>query len=269
VHSYISAAHKTLLEANRLASFDNLWGYRRDWFETPNDDRNGWSGVSKISLQSADRGALGVFLKRQQNYVRRTFLHPFTGESTFTCEFRALQFLLKHGVAVPKPIFFDEKSSQQGLQAVLMTEELVGYRPLDMVIEELLKNPDATRKSMQALILSVAKAVRKLHYARVQHRALYPKHLFINTDNPESPDVVIIDLEKARIKLMPVMRTVQDVSTLDRHLQGLSRTQRLYFFKYYCEVEKLSFWTKLLCKLVLRRSNKVKPASASSPIIAA
>jgi tRNA A-37 threonylcarbamoyl transferase component Bud32 len=256
LQSYISSKRKTLLDANHLGSFETLWRYQSEWFEAPNDDRNGWSGVNRLSLSSPDGESLGVFLKRQQNYVRRTFLHPFTGESTFTCEFRTMRFLLKRGVPVPKPVFFDEKPSVNGLQAILMTEELVGYRPLDVVIEELFNRPDAKLRAKRVLIASVAKAVHKLHYARIQHRALYPKHLFVNIENPENPDVVIIDLEKARIKLMPLMRTLQDVSTLNRRLSDLSRTHRLYFFKHYCGVDKLGPWTKLVCRLLLWRSHK-------------
>lgn len=266
MQSYISSKRKTLLNVNHLGSFETLWGYQSEWFEAPNDDRNGWSGVNRLSLSSPDGESLGVFLKRQQNYVRRTFLHPFTGESTFTCEFRTMRFLLKRGVPVPKPVFFDEKPSAKGLQAILMTEELVGYRPLDVVIEELFNRPDTTLKAKRALIASVARAVHKLHYARIQHRALYPKHLFVNMENSENPDVVIIDLEKARIKLMPLMRTLQDVSTLNRRLSDLSRTHRLYFFKHYCGVDKLGPWTKLVCRLVLWRSHKAdRPSHASTP----
>ncbi|CAG0957415.1 Protein InaA [Methylophilaceae bacterium] len=259
---------KGLLDANQLGDFDRLWDYRSEWFETPNDDRNGWSGVNRLLLALPDGEQLGFFLKRQQNYVRRTFFHPFTGESTFACEFRTISYLLNRGVPVPRPVFFDEKSSSEGLKAILVTEELVGYRPLDAVLDAWFTQPGSPIKAKRALIGSVAQAVKKLHYARIQHRALYPKHLFVNVTRPESPDVVIIDLEKARIKLMPIMRTLQDLSTLNRRMDGLSKVNRLYFFKQYYGVARLGFWTKLVCKLILWRSRKctkVPHASAFEP----
>lgn len=264
MQSYVSAMSKDLLDANQLGDFDHLWVSQGEWFEAPNSDRNGWSGVNRLSLKMPSGEQLGVFLKRQQNYMRRTFFHPFTGESTFACEFRVISYLLKRGVPVPKPVFFDAKASSEGTKAILVTEELTGYRALDVVLEELFKQPGAPIKTKKALISSVAQVVRKLHHARIQHRALYPKHLFVNMEEPESPQIAIIDLEKARIKFIPVMRTVQDLSTLNRRLEGLSKSYRLYFFKQYYGGGQLGFWTKLVCKIILMRSQK-PPRPLHSP----
>lgn len=257
MQSYISA-RKDLLEANQLGDFEHLWGYQSEWFEAPNDDRNGWSGVNRLLLKLPTGEELGVFLKRQQNYMRRTFLHPFTGESTFACEFRVIRYLMKHGVPVPRPVFFDAIASKEGTKAILVTEELNGYRSLDIVLQELFKQPGAPIKTKKALLSCVAQVVKKLHHARIQHRALYPKHLFVNMEEPESPQIAIIDLEKARIKFIPVMRTIQDLSTLNRRLEGLSKSYRLYFFKQYYGGVKLGFWTKLVCKIILWRCQKSK-----------
>lgn len=256
LHTFISSERKRLLDANQLSEFDRWWECNSDWFEAPNNDRNGWSGVNRLSLKMPDGEALAVFLKRQQNYVRRTFLHPFTGESTFACEFKTILFLLKRGVPVPKPVFFEERSSSEGLKAVLVTEELTDYRPLDEVIQQLSAVDANSRQLKRALIRSVAQAVHKLHHARIQHRALYPKHLFVNITEPENPDTVIIDLEKARIKFLPIMRTLQDLGTLNRDLHHLSNTERLYFFKQYYGIKQLGFWTKMVFRLIRKRSIK-------------
>jgi hypothetical protein len=256
LQTFISPERKRLLDANQLGEFERWWECRSDWFEAPNNDRHGWSGVNRLLLNSADGEALVVFLKRQQNYVRRTFLHPFTGESTFACEFKTMLFLLKRGVPVPKPVFFQQRPSAEGLQAVLVTEELTNYQPLDEVILKLSQTDANSRKVKRALIRSVAQALRKLHHARIQHRALYPKHLFINITDPENPETVIIDLEKARIKLLPVMRTLQDLATLNRDLHHLSSTERLYFFKQYYGIDRLGPWTKLVFSLIRKRSIK-------------
>src|SRR5690606_7319378 len=106
----------------------------------------------------------------------------------------------------------------------------------------------------KALIRSVALAVHKLHYARIQHRALYPKHLSVKVTDTGMVDTVIIDLEKARIKFLPIMRTLQDLGTLNRDVLQLSNTQRLYFFKHYYGIEKLTPWSKLVFRLIRKRS---------------
>jgi tRNA A-37 threonylcarbamoyl transferase component Bud32 len=258
LQAYISSTLKNQLEANQLGDFDHLWNYRGDWFESPNQGRGGWSGVNRLVLDMPDGGQLGLFLKRQQNYIRRTFLHPFSGVATFSCEYKTISHLQNHGVPVPTLVFFGQKSSAEGARAILMTEELLGYRSVDRVAKEVLLNPAYTRRQKQAVITCAAKAVRSLHEARVQHRALHSKHLLVNMVNPDAPKAVIIDFEKARIKLFPLSRTRRDLATLNRDIAGLSRTTRLYFFKQYLGVEKLGFWSKLLCRLVISRSRKPK-----------
>lgn len=256
MQSYISSTLKSLLEANQLGDFDHLWNYRGEWFESPNHGRGGWSGVNRLALDMPDGNELGLFLKRQQNYIRRTFLHPFTGVATFSCEFKTISHLLNRGVPVPTLVFFDQKSPQEGIQAILVTEELLGYRSLDRVTKEVLLDPACPRAQKKALIRSVADTVKSLHKARVQHRALHSKHLLVNMSNPEAPRTVIIDFEKARIKLFPITRSLRDLATLDRDLAGLSRATKLYFFKQYIGVDKLGPWARLLCRLVTRRSQK-------------
>ncbi len=258
MQAYISPTLKNQLEANQLGDFDHLWNYRGEWFESPNQDRGGWSGVNRLVLDLPDGGQLGLFLKRQQNYVRRTFLHPFSGVATFACEFKTIMHLQRHGVPVPTLAFFQQRSSKEGTQALLMTEELLGYRSVDCVAAEVLLNPAYTHRQKQVAITCAAKAVRSMHKARVQHRALHSKHLLINMVNPDVPKAVIIDFEKARIKLFPVTRSLRDLATLNRDITGLSRTTRLYFFKQYLGVEKHGFWSKLLCRLVISRSRKPK-----------
>lgn len=66
-------------------SFDRLWSLPKNWFDTPNEARGGWSGVTRTELDTR-KGKTKVFVKRQQNYTSRTWRHPFRGISTFQKE---------------------------------------------------------------------------------------------------------------------------------------------------------------------------------------
>ena len=59
--------------------FDTIWQLDTDWFEPPNHRRGGWSGVVKYVLETT-HGAIDVFIKRQENHVSKTLLHPFKGQ---------------------------------------------------------------------------------------------------------------------------------------------------------------------------------------------
>lgn len=252
--TFITPEYRNLLEHHELDTFERIWTLNAGWFEEPNKRRGGWSGVGRLALQDpAGRGEQGVFLKRQENHTRRTFLHPFRGEPTFSCEFKMMNYLARRGVPVPKPVFF---AQQANLQAALMTEELVYYTPLDAVTEELFESGHASLATKRSVLRGVAASIRKLHQAGIQHRSLYPKHLFVKFRTDSDPDVVIIDLEKSRRKLVSPLRTVYDLATLHRHARYWSRSSRLYFFKQYMEIEKLSPWSKFLCRMIHRRSDR-------------
>ena len=75
--------------------------------------------------------------------------------------------------------------------------------------------PPLVRKRL--LLRKVAGLVRQMHDARVMHRSLYPKHLFVRWDDGAEPEVAVIDLEKSRTTLIAAVRTENDLATLTRH----------------------------------------------------
>ena len=198
MQTFISPEHKTLLEHNQLDSFGKAWTYEADWFEEPNSRRGGWSGVGRLVLADLEGKALGVFLKLQENHLRRTFWHPLHGEPTFACEFRTMQYLAARGVAVPKPVFFAQQQQDSNSRAILMTEELVHFSPLETVTEEIFLNGKTTLAIKRSILRGVATTVGKMHAAGIQHRSLYPKHLFVKKNPDGTLDARFIDLEKTR-----------------------------------------------------------------------
>ncbi|ABE49632.1 lipopolysaccharide kinase InaA family protein [Methylobacillus flagellatus] len=236
--------------------FDTLWHHPGEWFEAPNVYRQGWSGVSRTPLGPADGNRpLYAFLKRQHNFMRRTWRHPWHGVSTFYCEYHHLLRLLKLGVPVPAPLFFSEKKEGRNVSAILVTAELVGFTPLDQLAADIFK-ADVSITRQRKLAASVADAVSKFHSTRLQHRALYPKHILVKETPSGNFDMALIDLEKARIRLFPLLRTLQDLATLNRELMHLSRTTRLYFLKRYYGVHKLDTALKWIARLIQDRTRR-------------
>ena len=249
---FIAPERRQLLELNSLDSFNAVWHRRADWFEEPNDYRGGWSGVSRLALAMADGSELGAFLKRQQNHTRRSLLHPFRGEATFTREFQIIRHLQKYGVPTPQPIFFAEHRTKGDVQAILLTEELVNYRPFEEIIEVISSRKLSVDKQ-RTLLRAIAKAVRKMHLAKIQHRSLYPKHLFVK-ENGDDYDVVLIDFEKSRFSTFPFLRVISDLVTLNYRTNHLTRSSRLYFFKQYYGIDRLGPWQKIMCRFIHKRS---------------
>jgi len=255
VDFYIDPQKRTILESQGLADFTSIWRHEAEWFEPPNHRRGGWSGVNRLLLQTDD-GSYSVFLKRQENHQRRTFRHPLTGVPTFLREFSMLLYLKMHGLPAPRPVFFATKRGEAGYQAILMTEALTGYEPLESLVERLFVGQHPDKAMQHALLDAVAKTVRQLHALNVQHRCLYPKHIFVRTHADKAPDIALIDFEKARVTILDFYRTYIDLAALNRHAAFWTRTKRLYFFKQYLGTQKLNTWQKWLCRLIVKRSRR-------------
>jgi tRNA A-37 threonylcarbamoyl transferase component Bud32 len=255
-----SPEHLALLNQHQLASFGQLWDFKGEWFEPPNRERGGWSGVNYVELTAESGEKCGVYLKRQENFMRRSLRHPIAGEPTFVREFTILQHLAEHQVNAPKVVFF----AAQAKQAILMTEALVGYVDLDVWLAQ---NPNANIARKKNLIRNIANTVKNLHEAGVQHRSLYPKHLFIKEKIEKENfikenvgfEVAIIDFEKSRITPLIARLKLSDLITLSRRLPQISRTQKLTFFKQYLGLNnnganKLNASQKQLCKKLYQKS---------------
>ena len=245
MQSSISPQHLALLTQHQLASFEQLWAYKGDWFEPPNRERGGWSGVNFIELTNEAGKKQGFYLKRQQGHMRRTWRHPIVGEPTFVREFEIIEHLTQHNVKTPKIVYF---GSQQ-TQAVLLTEALEGFVSLDKM------QIGFQFSQKNDMIRQLAGAVRNMHLAGVQHRSLYDKHFFIKEIN-SSFEAALIDFEKSRVNSFISMLKFSDLITLNYRTHSFSRTQRLRFYKQYVEIVHLTFWHKCLCRYIHQKSQK-------------
>lgn len=232
---------------NHLECFDDVWLLPEDWIDEPNRGRGGWSGVSRHELKSSGGAIVPVILKRQEDYVKRTWLHPLRGVATLRAEAAMIERLRARGIAVPELIYFGESARSR---AALMTVELESSEPLDR-FARMLQIRQAPLAAKRELVFVVAQAVRKLHLARCQHRALFPKHLLVCGGHPLR--VFIIDFEKARMRLFVHSCTVRDLDELNRRSHGLSLSDRMRFFKHYCNVSRLGAREKFLWRWIARR----------------
>lgn len=250
LHSLFSPLHDAYgmnwaprLERVKLAQFSQLWNIEADWFEAPNIRRGGWSGVVKVPLDQHDNSAPHLFIKRQENHISRTWAHPISGIPTFYKEYANLQLFNQKQIPTQDCVYYGARQYNGTTQAVLVTEELVGFYPLDSILPQddigIIKN---TRHRM-ALLSAVAKTIRKMHDHRIQHNSLYPKHLFVKPLDV-GWDVRFIDLEKAKRRLLKRTAIERDLSTFRRHTLDWTTREQLHFFKAYVNETKLSKQSK-------------------------
>jgi serine/threonine protein kinase len=253
--TFISAKHAQVLEQYQLHTFEKLWEHQIEWFEAPNERRGGWSGVGRLQLEVSGAKPLCLFVKKQQNHGRLSLLHPIKGEPTFRREYKRLQYLQRQGVAAPQVVFYDEQVVEKKSCAILVTEELTGYQPLDSLTENWFAKGSLAREQKRQLLKVIATSLRHFHQLGLVHRALYPKHIFVKCMD-EQVQVALIDLEKARFSPFFWYRAYFDLSALSRHAEHWSRSDRLYFFIQYCQLQYLGKISKWFCRQLIKRSQR-------------
>lgn len=237
-------------------NFESLWHLYTNWFEEPNIRRGGWSGVIKQPIRT-DSGAVEVFIKRQENHVSKTLLHPLKGQATFCREYRNIQRLNKKNIPTLNALFFE----QRGMKAILVTKALNDYQPLDIASQKL------DRMQKRALLIEIAKNLRLMHQHHYQHNCLYPKHIFVKCVNGDWR-VRFIDLEKLKWQLFKRNAIHRDLLTLYRHSGGeWCEKDRLFFFRAYQQETKLSVRSKKLWRK-LQTQNARKSQMIFTPLAA-
>jgi hypothetical protein len=241
-----------VLRYNNLDSFTSLWSFEAGWFEPPNDRRGGWSGVSRCELKLPAGGTITIFLKRQENHTTRTLRHPF-GMATLVREMRNILRFRRVSVPTLEPVYLAERNYRGARRAILCTAELNNYVSLDALVEGWLEHGRPDRAWRQQLMQSVAGVMAHMHEHRIQHNCFYPKHVFVRSGD-HTIEVRIIDLEKAKVRMLRKFASQRDLDTLNRHSTGWSRTDRLRFLLYYLGDRRLDDKSRSLWRTLARRS---------------
>ncbi len=228
------------------------------WHERPNRRRNGWSGVSYLELALPAGGSVSVFIKRQENHTRRTFLHPLTGVTTYEQELRNIRLYEACGVPSLEAVYFAKCKVDGNLCAIIITKALSSYLSLEDLVRRWKQKGWPVLKHRITIINELAKFLENIHKHRLQHSSMYPKHLFVHGAlvsaawGDDEIDIRIIDLESTRRRLFMRQAMLRDLDSLNRYSPEWSRTDRLRFLKAYLGIVRLTPAAKRICRKLIR-----------------
>jgi hypothetical protein len=175
--------------------------------------------------------------------------------STFVREMQNILLFKKISVPALEPVYFAVRKIEGDLRAILCTEALDDYQPLETLVNDLSTDGWPERVERLRLMQSVAKIMRQMHRHKIQHNCFYPKHIFVRFDQDEI-NVRIIDLEKAKLRFLHHLAPFRDLYTLNRHSQSWRRTDRLRFFLTYLSCKRLNPHAKTLWRKIAQRTLK-------------
>ena len=258
MQDFVNERWRSILAYNKLSDFDALWKLEAEWFEPPNQRRGGWSGVSRCELMLSEGGRCGIFIKRQENHGTPSWRHPVSGVPTFFREFKRIMNYRSKAIPTLEPVFFATRQIGKNQRAILITEELAGYVSLDDKIQAWMKESAPSRALRHRILEAVATLLRGMHSHGIQHSCFFSKHVFIRLNEDGSVDARVIDLEKSRWRPLKTLCAMRDLYSLSRFSAYWSRSDRLWFYRKYLDIPRLTRYAKWLWRNIEARAIKKK-----------
>ena len=249
MQEFIAAEWRDFLSSHKLASFEELWSKELKWFEEPNYGRSkdGWSGVCRLDLQ----GRI-LFLKKQENFYSYSLRYPL-GVTVAQKEFNNIKLFNEKDIPCMTPVYFGVRKQPGKLQAMIITEGLEGYIPLEDATK-IWQEGTFSLSHRREFIRQIATFLRSAHQKNVMHNSLYPKHIFVEEnfvrfgESKKKSVCRFIDMEKARPAKLESKRQLRDLETLHRRTTYWRRTDRLYFLLSYLSKTKVDLDLRNLLK---------------------
>ena len=247
-----------LLQRNGLDGFETIWSLDAPWVEEPNFRRRGWSGVCRLTLSESAGQPVVIYLKRQENHGYRSLLSPWRLRPTAFREYKRLRDMHAAAVAAPEVLYYGERHTGKALQAILMTREV----PQSIAFEDYLHLSDKRPSSeVRQVLQDTAGLIGRLHRHRLQHCALYGKHVLISGYRSGTPTSAhpeqrltpyLIDVEKSRRRPLRMAIALRDLNQFFRHAPWTD-PQWAIFLDHYVAVCRMKRWKPVLMWLIKRK----------------
>lgn len=244
---FLAAEDRALLQRHGLDSFEALWARQLDAVDEPNTSGDGWSSVFRLELEGQ-----GYYLKRQSNYLTRTWTHPF-GEPSFSREFRNISRYRQLGIPALQAVFYGQRKVEGEVRAILLTRALDGWDDLDSLLQ---RWPSLTATQRTTVLDACGQLARRLHGMHQVHGCFYPKHIFLQA-TADGYQAQLIDLEKTRPLLFGRRDRVKDLEPLLRRASIWSEADvRQLLSVYLAQPLDAALVDSWMERLSARRSHK-------------
>jgi heptose I phosphotransferase len=256
---WLDRRYRASLEQAGLANFEAFMRGHGGRRLREMGDRENWR------IEPSEHLPRPVFLKKHHVHSWRSWLRAKMGlgpgDTPGRVEARNVRRLTASGVPVMELVGFGEKIRPDGLiESFVLTEELQGYRSLDVFLPERFPNCGLEGRrdpDLQRLIRNLADLVARLHRSGFNHRDLYCCHFFIREPAPGRFEVKLIDLQRVQFRRWFRWRwLVKDLAQLTWSAPGrqVTSSQKMAFLRAYLGVDKLRPCHKRLVRAVLGKA---------------
>lgn len=232
---FVDEAFAQFMKEQGLSGFDDLWKQSMDLVEEGNYREKG--SQSEVSRWHH------AYVKKQQNYTTKLsrWLKP---KAVCAREFENIIAWQKLDIPTLEVLYFHQEALAR--RAILVTKALDGYQSLESWLQQ------TSNLNIRAKVFArVATILSNIHSKGWHHRCFFPKHIYVNTANPEM--VRIIDLEKARKQRIIKRNDMIDITPFYRRCAWANPKEGLQFMKAYWGVSKFENKHRLMLKQLENR----------------
>jgi hypothetical protein len=219
------------LPAAGFKSFDDFWRLEWNWVEPRNERRKGWSGATRVRIETAE-GPLSLFVKRQENHCYRSIYHPLKGRPTFYREWIGIQRLRAAGIPTLDPVYYGERVYEGRSQAVLVSLALDDFRDLNEVFRA---RENLGEEQREEILKTLAAMFVRFHRSGLIHNCLSGSHLMLRFDEEGRPEARLLDLEKLKSTRNIHRAAGRDLARFIRHTPTLLPQDHLSLMLAYGE----------------------------------
>lgn len=193
----------------------------------------GWTQVKRNASRTVWTGQLagqGVYLKQFHGRSLSHRLRRMLGRSEAMREMRFSLCLASRGVRCVEALAGQSGPDDEWL----LTRAIAPAEQADNWHGRQLTRADLDRRSIQPMILQLARLIGQMHAAGVIHRDLHLGNVLIDQSGP-SPELVLMDLHRMSRRLRLTRRAIAAnlAQLLHDRLHTTTRTERLRFLKHY------------------------------------
>ena len=250
--------YRPLFEAAGLASFDALFAAGQQGFIDGHQSRS----VSRIKVGPQDGQSIFIYLKRQWGPDARSSWRDLLNLRWPTVpagrEWRIATRLLERGIPVAMPLAWGHSAGAGEPRALVAFREVPGISLARWLHESgsaAAVRPAALRR---AVAENIGRTLRRIHDSGLAFPDFYAKHIFLSRSDSPSPEVVLIDVQRAGA-LLP-WRKARDLAALfvTTVVPSVSRTDRLRVLRAYVGARHIGVPGRRLIRRIAWYADRLK-----------
>ncbi len=258
---FVNNDYIDILQQKKLFSFEDIWSFKDGELLAEKGERS----IARFQLLTDKGDIISLYIKRHVQSLsicNRLYANSFVAEGVK--EFNNYCAFRLKGLATPVPVAAGVRYlSSSCVQSFLVTRD---FHPLVPLEDLLLNTPgifvgSSNLVKRQRILSAVASYAIKMHTSGFNQQDFNATHILVDDPDSTRPLVALFDLQRVDTGYMnryrwPVKALAEFIFTLPDDV--FSDEDRLFLFKRYKGIDRLSLWDRFQYSWILRKVKRIR-----------